>query len=109
MGMAKLCSHVSFSNGLSTERLVSYLLPTLVSTEVEPYKRELLSHYMVNAVSRCLLQAQWRQARKFFRSEYYPNLQRKRPQGLMQTLCVTLPPFLGYWLYRLGHSVKRCL
>jgi glycosyltransferase involved in cell wall biosynthesis len=95
--------------GLWIERLVTYLLPTPVSPEVEPYKRELLSHLMVNAVSRCLLQGQWRQAEEFLRSEYYPDLQRKRPTGLMQTFCTALPPFLGCRLYGLGQSIKRRL
>jgi GT2 family glycosyltransferase len=95
--------------GLRTDKLVNYLLPTPVSPEVEPYKRELLSQLMVNAVSCCLLQKQWGQAREFLRSEYYPDLQRKRPTGLLQTLCTALPPFLGCRLYGLGHSIKRSL
>jgi len=97
------------ATGLSNERLVTYLLPTPVSPEGEFYKRELLSQLMVNTVSRCLLQGQWRQAREFLRSEYYPGLQRKRPTGLLQTLCTALPPFLGCRMYGLGHSIKRSL
>lgn len=94
------------ATGLRIERLVNYLLSTPVSPEVESYKRELLSRFMVNAVSRCLLQGQWRQAGEFLRSEYYPDLQRKRLQGSIQTLCTALPPFLGCRLYCLAHSLK---
>jgi glycosyltransferase involved in cell wall biosynthesis len=95
--------------GLRTEKLVAYLLPIPVNAEVEFYKRELLSQLMVNAVSRCLVQRQWRQAGEFLRSEYYPDSQRKRPIGLIQNFCTALPPFLGCSLYGLGNSIKRHL
>jgi len=97
------------TTGLRNDRLMTYLLQIPVSPELEPYKRELLSQLMVNAVSRCLLQGQWQQAGKFLRSEYYPDVQRKRPQGLVQSVCTILPPFLGCRLYCLGHSIKSSL
>jgi glycosyltransferase involved in cell wall biosynthesis len=93
--------------GLRNEKLVNYLLSTPVSSEVEFYKRELVSQLMVNAVSRCLLQGEWRQARYFLRSQYYPHAQRKTSTGLFQALCTILPPFFGCILYRLGHSIKN--
>ena len=95
------------ATGLRADKLVTYLLSIPVSSEVEPYKQELLSGLMINAVSRCLLQGQWQQAKEFFVSEYYPRLQRKRFRSSIQKFCTTLPPLLGCWVYRLVHKIKN--
>lgn len=95
------------ATGLRNERLMTYLLPIPVSPEVAPYKQELLSRLTINAVSRCLLQGEWQQARQFLRSEYYPSKQRKRMSGLIQNFCTILPSQLGCPLYRFVHTVKN--
>ncbi|MBF2066608.1 MAG: glycosyltransferase family 2 protein [Calothrix sp. C42_A2020_038] len=95
--------------GLRTESLVNYLLPISVKSKVEPYKQELLSQLMVNAVSRSLLKNQHKQARDLFCSEYYPEYQRKRVNGLVQNFCTLLPKVIGCQIYRLIHRLKTAL
>ncbi len=97
------------ATGLYNERLVKYLLPIAVPAEVEPYKRRLLSHLMVNAVSRCLIQGETKQAREFLRSEYYPQVQKKTPRSLIQRLCARIPAVVGYPLYRLVYKLNKQL
>lgn len=91
--------------GLRIDRLVAYLLASPVRPEVEPYKRELLSQLMVNAVSRSLLEKKIHQAKEFIQNEYYPDSQRKSLKGLVQKFCTLLPTALGCRLYRLVHTL----
>ncbi|MBW4488033.1 MAG: glycosyltransferase [Trichocoleus desertorum ATA4-8-CV12] len=93
--------------GLRIEKLVSYLLTIPVHPTIEPYKEELLSSFMVNAVSQCLLQKEHYQARRLFASKYYPYAKRVRPMGWLQALCTSLPSFAGCQLYQLGYQVKH--
>lgn len=95
--------------GLRIEKLVSYLLDIPVHSAVEPYKHELLSSLMVNAVSRSLLAKQHCQARRFFSSTYYPSFQRARLLGWLQKFCTSLPSFVGCPLYELGYRLKHYL
>jgi GT2 family glycosyltransferase len=95
--------------GLRIEKLVSYLLTIPVHSTIEPYKQELLSSLMVNAVSRCLLQKEHSQARKFFASTYYPHAKWVHPIGWLQGFCTLLPSSLGCPLYRLGYRLKHYL
>ena len=66
------------ATGLTSEKLVKYMLPIPVSPEVEPYKREFMSALLVNAVSRCLQQGEREMARQFLANEYYPRPQWKK-------------------------------
>lgn len=92
--------------GLRIEKLVQYLLAISVTSEIEPYKRSLLSQLTINAVSRCLLQKQWQKAQEFINSKYYPR-QERHLNTLIQSFCTKLPPFLGCQLYRIVHNLKQ--
>jgi glycosyltransferase involved in cell wall biosynthesis len=106
------------TKGLQSERLVKYLAAIPVSRAVEPYKRELMSGLLVDAVSRCLQQNERDLARQFLRHEYYPQtlLSRTKRQngdagltftGYAQQLCASLPAPLGCRAYRLMQRIKR--
>jgi len=66
-------SAATTSSGLCSERLVEYLLPLIVTPEIEPYKRKLLGPLLMNAVSRCLRRGERERAKGFLRSHYYPR------------------------------------
>jgi glycosyltransferase involved in cell wall biosynthesis len=94
------------AGGLWNDRLVSRLLPIQTTADVEPFKRELLEHLLINAVSRCLQQGDWRTARQFLGNDYYPRASR-RLMYLTQQACATLPPPVGAKLYRAMASFKH--
>ncbi|HST52665.1 MAG TPA: glycosyltransferase family 2 protein [Pyrinomonadaceae bacterium] len=126
-------SRSATSAGLRSERLVKYLTEIPVGADVEPYKRELMSALLVDAVSRCLRRNERGLARQFLRHEYYPRprLQKARRngdarlssaapdrhssarflrdalRGYAQELCAMLPAPFGCRAYRLAQSVGR--
>jgi len=113
-------------SGHWNEQLAECLTPLLVRPEVEPYKRELLTQILVNAVSRCLQQGKMELARKLLGNEYYPRGRQvtvfkgeKRSGGttprsqsghnaisrqvlvtFLQSICATLPASIGAPIYR---------
>jgi glycosyltransferase involved in cell wall biosynthesis len=113
--------------GLTSEKLVDYMMPIPVPPEVEPYKREFMAELLVNAVSRCLHQGERERARQFLTNEYYPHWNQgavpPRDEGAdlhrrnghlrisrvvltawAQRLCARLPAEIGCPLYR---SIQR--
>ena len=104
------------SAGLCSERLVEYLLPLVVTPEVEPYKRKLLGPLIVNAASRCLRGGERERAKGFLRSHYYPRGARmdshlaERAEYTvklgLQHLCATLPAAIGCSTYRVLRAAK---
>lgn len=115
--------------GLSSERLVEYLLPLEVSPAIEPCKQQLLGPLMMNAVSRCLRQGERERAKSLLRSSYYPRnapfgSNNSHSPGLtarakrlrtevsyklkvgLQEFCVTLPPAIGVPAYRVLRAAK---
>lgn len=95
--------------GLGNERLFDYLVTIPVSSEIEPYKRNLLSNIIVNAASCWLLQGQVQKAMELLKSEYYPEAQRTSISGLVQSVCTLLPPALSSSVYRYVHIAKHRL
>ena len=120
------------SSGLWSERLVEYLLPLVVSPEVEPYKRKLLGPLLMNAVSRCLRGGERDRAKRLLRSPYYPrrapihlppdspaSSARGRAKGIrlpeavehlvksgLQHFCASLPAAIGCPIYRVIRAAK---
>lgn len=94
------------SSGLRHDDLVARLLHVMVPAEVEPWKRALLERLIVNAASRALQLGDWRRARGFLASGYYP-VGRRSASYAIQVLCATLRAPIGTSLYRAIHSVKR--
>jgi glycosyltransferase involved in cell wall biosynthesis len=99
-------SATSAGRGLRLDKLVNYLLPLPVQSEVEPYKQAYLSQVMVNAVSQCLLDGQKKQAQTWLKSQYYPRSHHFRLDGLAQHLCSALPGNIGINLYKQLHAAK---
>lgn len=93
------------ASGLRHEALVARLLPIAVTKEIEPFKRELIEHLIVNAVSRCLQQGRRDQAQVFLRSAYYPKAGR-RGSRFVQRTCAVLPASVGSCIYRTVASIK---
>lgn len=113
-------------SGHWNEQLAECLTPLLVRPEVEPYKRELLTQILVNAVSRCLQQGKMELARKLLGNEYYPRggqvtvfkrgkhsgrtipslplghsaISRQALVTCLQSICATLPASIGAPIYR---------
>jgi glycosyltransferase involved in cell wall biosynthesis len=122
------------SSGLCSERLVEYLLPLVVTPEVEPYKRKLLGPLIMNAVSRCLRRGEKERAKSFLQSHYYPRqapidlapsslatagrISRTKRMGLpkpfehavkfvLQHFCAKLPAAIGCPTYRVLGAAKN--
>lgn len=90
--------------GLHFEMLVPHILPIPVDSEVEPYKRELLSPLMIETVSSYLLNKNIEQAKEYISNEYYP---RNSLKGQLQNLCTMLPTNVGCNLYKLIYMTKK--
>jgi glycosyltransferase involved in cell wall biosynthesis len=98
------------STGLRHEALTDRLLSIPAAVDVEPFKRDLLAHLLVTAVSRCLTQGDWPHARAFLNSGYYPRAS-SRVRYLTQRACTLLPQWVGAPAYRsmlrLKQAIKR--
>lgn len=96
------------SAGLHFELLVPHILPISVDSEIEPYKRELLSPLMIDAVNCCLLNKEIDRAKEYIDNNYYP---RKSFKGLvlmlLQKLCCILPKDWGYKLHKSIYVAKK--
>lgn len=95
------------SNGLWIDKLVSSLLAINVSTEVEPYKNNLINNLMITAVTQSLLKGDHDVAKKFATSGYYPAGLHSWPKKIIQLICVSIPPRLGIILFRLAYSLSK--
>jgi hypothetical protein len=83
------------SLGLTSERLLKYLIGIPVRPEIETLKIRFLEKLIVNAVSQSLLAGESANARKLLANEYYPNAERRRLRGVVQSVCAYLPRWLG--------------
>jgi glycosyltransferase involved in cell wall biosynthesis len=79
------------SLGLTSEHLVKYLIGIPVRPEIETLKIQYLEKEIVNAVNQSLLAGESANARKLLASEYYPNAERRRLRGVVQSVCAYLP------------------
>jgi glycosyltransferase involved in cell wall biosynthesis len=96
------------SMGLTSHRLVDYLLDIPVHSELEPDKAKLLASLMVNAVSESLLAGDYALAKRLLASRYYPEHGRATARRVIQRVCCAIP-MAGHQLYRLVHAVKQVL
>lgn len=96
------------SSGLRTDALAAQLLGIAVPAEIEPLKRELMRHLLVNATSRCLEHGEWQRALEFLKSDYYPASSR-RASYMMQRVCATLRRPFGTALYRTILQAKHAV
>ena len=98
------------SLGLTSDHLLKYLIGIPVRPEVETLKIQFLEKQIVNAVSRLLLAGKSANARKLLASEYYPNAERRRLRGVVQSVCAYLPRWLGPFAYKAIWRLKTaCL
>ena len=95
--------------GLRSEELAERLLPIQVTPELEPYKRDFLGPVLVNSVTRCLLRGERTRAGKFLASAYYPQPRWRHAAGLVQSVCLMLPSFVGRPLFTAAHRIKAAL
>lgn len=93
------------ASGLRNDVLTARLIPLSVPIEIEPLKQALIQRLAVNAVSVALQRGDWRQARAFLRSDYYPAAE--RTASVIQRACVTLQSPVGTTLYRALLFAKR--
>jgi hypothetical protein len=103
------------ATGLTSEKLVDYMMCIPVPDDVEPIKREFMAELLINAVSRSLQQGNTDTARRYLSNKYYPyrstqthfdavdsSLSRVRllVTSCAQKFCAHLPASLGGALYR---------
>src|ERR1035437_4588059 len=94
------------STGLTSDRLVEYMIKIPVRPENEDQKANFLAGQMINAVSRCLLAGDQERARRLFSNNYYPINGRRRLSGLVQRVCIGIPQPMGCFLYKIIQKLK---